>query len=77
MEYLPITTGAMLGAARLWAEARNAGLPPAPREALDGDAILAAQTLALGLPVGEAVVATTNVGHLARFVDARDWTAVL
>ena len=76
LEYLPITTGAMLEAARLWASARNAGLPTAPKEALDGDAILAAQALSLGLAPGETVVATTNVGHLSRFVDARDWTVV-
>lgn len=76
LEYLPITTDAMREAANLWAAARNAGLPTAPREALDGDAILAAQALTMGLPRGEAVVATTNVGHLARFVDARDWTAI-
>lgn len=73
LEYLPITTDALREAAGLWAAARNSGLPTAPREALDGDAILAAQALTLGLPRGQAVVATTNVGHLSRFVDARHW----
>ena len=77
LEYLPIGTDAMLEAAKLWAAARNAGLPTAPREALDGDAILAAQALTMGLPAGEVLVATTNVGHLSRFVDARDWTTVV
>lgn len=76
LEYLPISTAAMDEAARLWAAARNAGLPTAPKEALDGDAILAAQALALRLPEGETVVATTNVGHLERFVDARHWSAI-
>lgn len=41
-----------------------------PKE-LDGDVILAAQTLLLGAP--DVVVATTNVGHLARYVNAKHW----
>lgn len=75
LEYLPLTTEAMREAARLWAAARNSGLPTAPKEALDGDAILAAQALTMR-PPGGVVVATTNVGHLARFVDARDWASI-
>lgn len=73
LRYRPISTEAMLRAADLWAEARNAGLPTAPDAALDGDAILAAQALTAGFGRGEVVVATTNVGHLARFIDARLW----
>jgi hypothetical protein len=33
--------------------------------------ILAAQAVSLGLP--QAVIATTNVGHLSRFVQADLW----
>jgi predicted nucleic acid-binding protein len=60
-------------AARLWAEIRNRGLPTADPKELDGDVILAAQTLQLAIPPAEFVVATTNVGHLARLVPADLW----
>lgn len=66
--YLPLTTSVMLRAAELWAQARNSGLPTADPKALDCDVILAAQALEK-----DGIVATENVGHLARFVDARDW----
>jgi predicted nucleic acid-binding protein len=75
LDYLAITTAAMLRAAELWAEVRRAGQMTAPPEALDGDAILAAQAVtATGL--GETlIIATTNVGHLERFpgVTAQPW----
>jgi predicted nucleic acid-binding protein len=68
--YLPITTDVMLLAADLWAQARQQGVPTADPKELDGDVILAAQALTLGLSPADVVVATTNVGHLARFVAA-------
>ena len=71
--YLPITTGAMKTAARLWAESRNQGLPTADPHALDADVILAAQLLDLGVPQTDFVVVTTNVGHLSRFVPVTTW----
>jgi predicted nucleic acid-binding protein len=66
--YLPITTPIMLKAAELWAEARRGGRPTADPQALDCDVILAAQALEVG-----AIVATENIGHLSRFVEARYW----
>jgi predicted nucleic acid-binding protein len=71
--YLPLTTDAMLLAADLWAQARNQGLATAEAKELDVDVILAAQALTLGLPATDVIVATTNVGHLARFVAADLW----
>ncbi|MBW3625211.1 MAG: nuclease [Armatimonadetes bacterium] len=71
LEYLPITTAAMREAARLWAQTRQQGFPTADAKALDADAILAAQALTLGEP--DVVVATTNIGHLSRFVRADLW----
>jgi len=72
----PITTAVMRLAAELWADARRAGLPTAGPRSLDADAILAAQAeLACG-PADTVTVATTNVGHLARFVDARPWDQI-
>ncbi|HKB01570.1 MAG TPA: nucleic acid-binding protein [Gemmataceae bacterium] len=72
--YLPLSTAAMRKAAELWAAARKAGKPTATEKAIDGDVILAAQALTLGEP--SVVVATTNVGHLSRFVTAQDWKMV-
>ncbi len=71
--YLPITTETMLLAAQLWSQARNEGRQTAPDLALDADVILAAQAITLGLQPGSVIVATSNVGHLGRFVEAARW----
>jgi predicted nucleic acid-binding protein len=71
IQYLPLTTPAMRLAAELWAQARQQGQPTAGDKTIDADVILAAQALSLGDPA--VVVATTNAGHLARFVPADDW----
>jgi hypothetical protein len=73
---MPITTEAMLQAAAYWAEARRQGRPTADGHALDGDVILAAQARTLAREGHEVVVATTNVAHLSRFVDARLWEEI-
>ena len=69
--YLALTTEAMHRAASFWAFARQTGRPTASDAALDGDVILAAQADALGHD--QVIVATTNVGHLSRFVAAARW----
>jgi len=74
VEYLPLTTAAMRQAATFWAQGRQSGQPTADPKELDGDVILAAQALLLGEP--DVVVATTNVGHLARYVNAKYWQDV-
>ncbi len=71
LEYLPLTTAAMRQAAVFWAQARQQGRPTADDKALDGDMILAAQAVTLG--VADVVIATTNVGHLSRFASAALW----
>lgn len=71
LEYLPLTTAAMRQAAIFWAQARQQGRPTADDKALDGDVILAAQAITLG--VADVVIATTNVGHLSRFAPAALW----
>jgi predicted nucleic acid-binding protein len=71
LEYLPLTTAAMRQAAAFWAQVRQQGKPTAGAEALDADAILAAQAVTLG--TDEIVIATTNIGHLSRFVPAELW----
>ena len=63
----------MRHAAELWAQARQAGKPTAPKEALDADVILAAQAFSLNTPV---IVAAENPNHLTRFVAADSWTNI-
>jgi predicted nucleic acid-binding protein len=74
--YRPITTEVMLKAAKLWAEARRRGRPTADPKALDGDVILAAQAILVADEGNEVIVATTNLGHLSQFVDAREWLLI-
>ena len=78
LAFLPIDSAVMDIASELWALVRRAGLPTAADQRLDGDAILAAQALAAAGSVEEVIVATTNVGHLARFpgIDAREWWTI-
>ncbi len=76
LDYAPLTTAVMLRAAALWAQARRAGLPTAPPDALDGDCILAAQALLAAGPGDVVTVATENVGHLAQFVTALPWDQI-
>jgi hypothetical protein len=74
--YLPITTEAMLRAAAFWAEARRRGRPTADPHALDCDVILVAQANLLADDGNDVIIATTNVGHLAQFVQADHWRSI-
>lgn len=71
--YAPVTGQVLRRAAELWAESRRQGKPTASAAALDADVIIAAQAQRLETDNDAVVVATTNVVHLARFVDAREW----
>ena len=76
--YLPVSEAAYLQAAEFWAAVRRQGMPTADRFALNADVILAAQAATLdpaewGQPGTPVIIATTNVGHLSRFADARLW----
>ena len=75
LEFAHVGTETLTRAAELWAAARRVGVQTADDKHLDIDMILAAHALILAEEnVGEAVVvATTNVRHLSRFVDARHW----
>ncbi|MCX6359986.1 MAG: hypothetical protein NT029_09275 [Armatimonadetes bacterium] len=74
--YLPLTNGELEVAAGPWAVARNSGWPTADPAALDCDVILAAQTLTVREGSPDAVVATTNPGHLTRYVNAELWSEI-
>jgi predicted nucleic acid-binding protein len=77
LDYLPVTTPILRIAARLWAQARREGIPTADRHALDGDMILAGTARAVIEDGHEAMVATTNLGHLSRFVPASRWQDIV
>lgn len=77
LDYVHITTPIMREAASLWAEARQRGIATADRHALDGDVILAATARLLIEEGHDVVVATTNVGHLSRFIPAQQWQDIV
>jgi predicted nucleic acid-binding protein len=77
LAFVPITTPVMRQAAEFWAIARQRGMATADDKALDGDMILAAQAIQIEQTWDqEAVIATTNVRHLARFATAREWREI-
>ena len=75
IEYLPLSTAAMHEAAQLWAKARQQGQPTANDKTIDADMILVAQSITLG--VSDAIIATTNIGHLSRFTTAALWQNIV
>lgn len=78
MAFLPISNEAMIKAASLWAEARVEGIPTADDKSLDADIIICAQykILEQEYPGRYIVIATTNVKHLSRFTEAKEWQEI-
>ena len=75
--YVPVTLAIFRRAAEIWAEIRKSGTPTAHDKALDFDVLLGAQAqVAAQSESLNVVVATTNVGHLVRFTDAREWQRI-
>lgn len=68
----------MKEAAGVWAEARIQGIPTADDLSLDADIIICAQyqLLEKEYPGRYIVIATTNVDHLNRFAEAREWQEI-
>jgi hypothetical protein len=56
---------------QFWAQARQQGQPTASDKTINGDMIFVAQAITIAVP--DVVIATTNVGHLSRFVAAELW----
>ena len=75
---LPISNEVMIKAASLWAEARIQGVPTADDKSLDADIIICAQykLLEQEYPGRYIVIATTNVKHLSRFTEAKEWEEI-
>lgn len=78
MAFLPISNKAMIKAASLWAEARVEGIPTADDKSIDADIIICAQykILEQEYPGRYIVIATTNVKHLSRFTEAKEWQEI-
>ena len=78
--YIALDDATLKRAAHLWAEVRNQGLVTADPKELDCDALIAAQVLEYQennqLSPSQIIIATTNVGHLSRFVSARLWSEI-
>ena len=77
--YLPLTTEEVRFAAGLWAQVRNSGKTTAPPEALDGDALIAAQAALIDFSafgLAGMVVATANAGHLSTLTTAVLWSDI-
>jgi hypothetical protein len=51
-------------------------LDTGPLGLLTNLSIIAAQALDMGVPASDLIIATTNVGHLSRFVAADLWTNI-
>ncbi len=77
LTYEAISTDVMRKASEFWANIRQQGKPTAPDLALDADVILAAQAKIVEQKTNNnqitVIIATTNVGHLSRFVNADEW----
>jgi predicted nucleic acid-binding protein len=76
IDYIPLTTQIMLQAAQFWAQMRKQGTPTADNKALDGDVILAAQAIDIQKEGHKVIIATTNVGHLSRLAEAKEWREI-
>ena len=76
--FLPISNEVMIEAASLWAKARIQGIPTADDKSLDADIIICAQykLLEQEYPGRYIVIATTNVKHLSRFTEAKEWQEI-
>ena len=75
LTFLPLTDEVMKEAAGIWAEARIQGMPTADEKSLDADVIICAQykLIESEYPGRYIVIATTNVDHLSRFAEAKEW----
>jgi hypothetical protein len=78
IDFLPVNNTVLKEAASLWAEARIQGIPTADDKSLDADVIICAQfkLLEKEYPGRYIVIATTNVKHLSRFTEAKEWQAI-
>ena len=79
IEFLPVTPNVLNLSSYLWAEIRYQGRPTAEIKNIDIDVIIGAscQLLQQEYPGQRLVVATTNVKHLSRFIEAKTWSEII
>ena len=72
--FLPLSSEQLTFAGQLWAQVRRTGQTTADPHSLDGDCILAAQVLSVGMATGDYAVVTRNPKHLTRLgLPAEAW----
>ena len=78
ISFLPIDWELLKEASTLWASARSQGIPTADNKSLDIDIIICShwQKLKEEFPGRYIVIATTNVKHLSRFAEAKNWVDI-
>ncbi len=78
IDFLPVNQAVFQEAANLWAEARIQRIPTADDKSLDIDIIICAQykLLEKEYPGRYIIIATTNVKHLNRFAEAKEWQEI-
>ena len=78
INFLPVSPIILRHSAELWAETRRLGLPTAELNNIDADVIIGAtcQLIQEEYPGQRLIVATTNVKHLSRFIEAKQWTQI-
>jgi len=78
VDFIPVTPSVADLVAEIWAEARLQGIPTADAENLDIDMFIAAhwRLLQEEFPGRYVVVSTTNIKHLSRFTEAKEWREI-
>ncbi|MDJ0731410.1 MAG: type II toxin-antitoxin system VapC family toxin [Crocosphaera sp.] len=78
INFVPVSPIILRSSAELWAETRRLGQPTAELNNIDADVIIGAtcQLIQEEYPGQRLIVATTNVKHLSRFVEAKKWTQI-
>ncbi len=79
IDFFPVSPIILRYSAELWAETHRLGLPTAELDNIDVDVIIGAtcQLLQQEYPGQRLIVATTNVKHLSRFIEAQKWTEII
>lgn len=78
IDFFPVTQNVFKKAAQLWAQSRRQGLPTTDPKNIDADIIIAAtyQIIQEEYLGQRLIVATNNIKHLSRFLEAKEWRQI-